>query len=130
MSATVPLRLDKWLWAARFYKTRALASTAVGGGKVKLNGERAKPAKTIRPGDRLHIQIDELVWEVEVLALAEKRGPASLARTLYAETEASQAKRAAQLAERRYLADPAAERHGRPEKRDRRLIHRFTRAGD
>ncbi len=125
-----PVRLDKWLWAARFYKTRSLASTAIEGGKVKLNGERAKPAKTIRPGDRLHIQIGEFTWDIEVMALAEKRGPASLARTLYAETEASQARRAAQIADRPRLADPAAGLHGRPEKRDRRLIHRFTRAGD
>lgn len=122
------LRLDKWLWAARFYKTRSLASAAAEGGKVKVNGERAKPSKAIRPGDRLHIQIGELAWDIEVLALATQRGPASVARTLYAESEESQAQRAARIAERRYLADPAAARRGRPEKRDRRLIHRFVRA--
>jgi len=120
------LRIDKWLWATRFFKTRSLASQAVDGGRVKLNGERAKPSKEVKPGDRLAIQIGEYQWDVVVLQLTERGGPAEMARTLYEESEASQARRREQTATRRLRAEPAEPIRGRPTKRDRRLIHRFT----
>ncbi|TCJ11828.1 RNA-binding S4 domain-containing protein [Parasulfuritortus cantonensis] len=120
------LRIDKWLWAARFFKTRSLASQAVDGGRVRLNGERAKPSKEIRVGDRLEVHIGEFAWLVDVLALSDRRGPAEAARTLYQEDQASRAQREAQVAERRLCHNPGADLKGRPTKRDRRLIHRFT----
>ena len=120
------VRVDKWLWSARFFKTRSLASQAVEGGKVKVNGERAKPSKEVKPGDRLLIQVGEVEWEVQVLALADKRGPAEVARLLYEESEASQLRRAERAANRRLQVDPGSAIKGRPTKRDRRLIHRFT----
>jgi len=124
------VRIDKWLWAARFYKTRSLASQAVSGGKVHHNGGRVKPSRVVAVGDSLRIQRDEVETVVEVLALSDKRGPAVQAQTLYAETEASRARREANREERRLLA---AERSGpdhRPSKRDRRLIRSFTRKDD
>jgi len=124
------MRIDKWLWAARFFKTRSLATQAVEGGKVKLNGTRVKPAKEIRPGDRILIHIGSYVWDVTVLALSDRRGPAPEARCLYAEDEASRLRRQQQLAERRLLANPGAGLKGRPTKRSRRLIHRFTAGPD
>lgn len=120
------VRLDKWLWAARFFKTRSLASQAVEGGKVKLNGARTKPSKVLKPGDRLLIHIGSYAWDITVLALSERRGPASEARSLYAEDETSLRQRQQQVAERRLLANPGAEHKGRPTKRARRQIHRFT----
>jgi ribosome-associated heat shock protein Hsp15 len=120
------LRIDKWLWAARFFKTRSLASQAVDGGRVKLNDERAKPSKEVKPGDRLLIHVGEYEWDVTVLQLAERRGPAETARTLYAESEASRSHRQEQVATRRLQAEPSEPIKGRPTKRDRRLIHRFT----
>ena len=120
------IRIDKWLWAARFFKTRSLAAKAVDGGKVRLNGERVKPAKDVRSGDEVIVASGQLEWIVHVLAIADRRGPAEQARTLYAETEASIAKREAAVAERKLVAQPVRERRGRPTKRDRRLIHRFT----
>lgn len=120
------VRLDKWLWAARFYKTRSLAARAVEGGKVKLNGARSKPSKALKTGDRLHINIGGYTWDVIVLKLSDQRGPASQARELYAEDEASRLKRQLQVAERRLQAHPGADLKGRPTKRARRQIHRFT----
>jgi ribosome-associated heat shock protein Hsp15 len=120
------VRIDKWLWAARFFKTRSLASQAVDGGKVKLNGARVKPAKDIKPGDELLIMVGELAWTVSVISLSERRGPAEAARQLYAESEASQARRQAAIEMRRLQAVPLREQRGRPSKRDRRLIRRFT----
>ena len=120
------VRIDKWLWAARFFKTRSLASKAVDGGKVKLNGERVKPAKDVKPGDELLILVGELEWTVGVTALSERRGPAEAARQLYAESESSQARRMAAIEMRRLQAVPLREEGGRPSKRDRRLIRRFT----
>jgi len=121
------MRIDKWLWAARFYKTRGLAQTAVAGGKVKANGERVKPARDIAPGDQLAIRIGEFEWLVVVKALADKRGPATVARTLYEEDEASRARRAAQVADRRAQASVGGERKGRPTKRERRELVRWRR---
>lgn len=120
------LRLDKWLWAARFFKTRTLATRAVEGGHVKVNGERCKPARDVRVGDRLAVQAGEVVWDIRVLGLSDRRGPASQARLLYEESESGRQLREARQAERRVQADPSGALKGRPTKRDRRLIHRFT----
>ena len=120
------LRIDKWLWAARFYKTRSLAARAVEGGKVKLNDERAKPGKGVRPGDRLEVRSGELQWLVEVRAVSARRGPASEAAKLYAEDKESSSRREHMLLMRRAGPHPARDTHGRPTKRDRRMIHRFT----
>jgi ribosome-associated heat shock protein Hsp15 len=121
-----PVRLDKWLWAARFFKTRSLAAKAVEGGKVRLNGESAKPSRDIRCGDELAIRAGELEWVVEVKALSRQRGPAAQAALLYAEREDSRTRRQAALALRKAQPHPAAGVKGRPTKKDRRLIHRFT----
>lgn len=119
------IRLDKWLWAARFFKTRSLATDAVSGGKVKLNGAPTKPARDVKPGDRLDIANSETRWTVTVLALSDKRGPASEARLLYEETPESIAAREAEQMRRKFTQEPAADLHGRPTKRDRRQIYRY-----
>ncbi len=119
------MRLDKWLWAARFFKTRSLAQAAVEGGRVKLDGERVKPAKDLRCGDRLHIAIGDMAWDIVVVALSERRGPANFARTLYAETDESRAGREAKLEARRLQVEPARGIKGRPTKRDRRALDRL-----
>jgi len=124
--ASEPVRIDKWLWAARFFKTRSLAAKAVDGGKVRVNGEGAKPSRTIKPGDELTIRVGELEWVVEVMALSRQRGPAAQAALLYAEREDSRERRQAAIAKRKAQPHPAAGVKGRPTKRDRRLIHRFT----
>ncbi len=123
-------RLDKWLWAARFFKTRALAAEAVSGGRVHVDGQRTKPGKEIRIGCRVTVQRDGLQWHVEVRALPAQRRPAAEAAMAYLETEDSRLHREQVLAERRDLA--AAAPHPpptRPTKRDRRLIHRLKDAG-
>jgi ribosome-associated heat shock protein Hsp15 len=119
------VRLDKWLWAARFFKTRSLAQQAVEGGKVKLNGERTKPAKELRMGDELRIHIGAYEWVVRVAKLSDKRGPATVARTLYEEDEESRARRTEQVTLRRVAAAPGSDRRGRPTKRDRRELERW-----
>lgn len=119
-------RLDKWLWAARFYKHRTLATDAVEGGKVQLNGLRVKPAKDVKVGDTVAIQLAEAHFTVVVTGIAEKRGSATVAQTLYAETAESAAARQAQREQRKLAATPGADLHGRPTKRDRRQIGRFT----
>lgn len=118
-------RLDKWLWAARFYKHRTAATDAVDGGKVKLNGLAVKPAREVKPGDRIEITIAEDVRVVIVRAIADRRGPASVAQTLYEETPDSLARREAARETRKLAATPGADLHGRPTKRDRRRIDRF-----
>lgn len=119
-------RLDKWLWAARFYKHRSGATEAVDGGKVKLNGLAVKPARNVKVGDELEItQADAITMTVIVRALADKRGPASVAQQLYEETVASIAAREAARELRRFAAAPGADLHGRPTKRDRRQIQRM-----
>jgi ribosome-associated heat shock protein Hsp15 len=123
------MRLDKWLWAARFFKTRGLAQQAIAAGRVKLHEARAKPAQALKVGDRLEIRIGDLLWQVQVAALSDKRGPAPQARKLYAESEASRAERERRADLRRYGADPAAGRKGRPTKRDRRKLEDFTGSG-
>ena len=120
------VRLDKWLWAARFYKTRSLAAQAIDGGRVKLNGERAKPSKEVRPGDRVEVAAGELRWSVEVVGLSLRRGPAAEAAKLYAETGESRSRREQVLAMRRAGPHPGRDVRGRPTKRDRRMIRRFT----
>jgi ribosome-associated heat shock protein Hsp15 len=123
------VRIDKWLWAARFFKTRALAQAAVVAGKVRLHGERIKPAKDVRVGDALAIRVGEFAWNVIVKALAEHRGPAEVARKLYTETAESIALRLAQIADRKASGSPAGERKGRPTKRERRQIIKFREGG-
>jgi ribosome-associated heat shock protein Hsp15 len=121
------VRVDKWLWAARFFKTRSLATEAVAGGKVEVNGERAKPAKSVKPGDEVRLRLPPYEHILIVRALAERRGPASVAQGLYEETEASAAERR-RLAEQLRMS-PAAfvfEDRGRPTKKDRRDLTRFV----
>jgi len=120
------MRLDKWLWAARYFKTRSLATQAVDAGKVRLNGERAKPAREIKAGDRLQISLGECEWTLSVVGLSLQRGPAPVAQALYQEDPESMATRQQQMADRKLQANPAAEIKGRPTKRDRRQIRRFT----
>jgi ribosome-associated heat shock protein Hsp15 len=116
------VRLDVWLWAARFYKTRALAKQAVEGGKVELNGAAGKPAKAVKPGDRLRLTRGEDRYEIDVIALSESRGPASIAQQLYRETEAGRAAREAAAVQRRLVGADQARPRGKPDKRARRLI--------
>ena len=120
----VGVRLDKWLWAARFYKTRSLAAEAITSGKVELNGERTKPAKGVKAGDSVRIRSGVFEQVVQVSALSDKRGPATVAQMLYEETAESAAARA-KLAERMRYEMPAAMDSGRPSKKDRRDIARL-----
>ncbi len=124
MTDSAAIRIDKWLWAARFFKTRTLATEAVDGGHVQVNGTRIKPARAVRPGEKIQIVIGEQRWEVNVLAIADKRGSATVARTLYEETAESIAARTARLEARRLEHEPADDIHGRPTKRDRRQMGR------
>lgn len=120
------VRLDKWLWAARFFKTRALATEAINGGHIHLNGHRPKPSRNIEPGDELSIRRGQDEYRVTVRELAEKRGPASVAQQLYEESEQSRAERE-RLAEQRRLQAAAEPRPAkRPDKKGRRQIIRFT----
>ena len=124
-------RLDKWLWAARFFKTRPLAVEAINGGKVQVDGQRVKASRGIRPGARLVIHKGELEWTIEIKALAKQRRPASEAALLYAEDDASRLKRQDIVRERREAGTQAPTPRGRPTKRDRRRIGTFTgRLGD
>ena len=116
------MRLDKWLWAARFYKTRSLAQQAVVAGRVQLNGDRTKPAHEVKAGDMVIVRVADWQWQVQVKALAERRGPAPEARQLYEETAASRAERERRSDLRRWGAEPAATLKGRPTKRDRRRL--------
>lgn len=119
------MRIDKWLWAARFYKTRSLAQLAVDSGKVKLNGERVKPAKEVRIVDQLDMRIATQEWTVSVLQLSDKRGPATVAQTLYTETPESVTRRAQHTMLHKLAAEPAQARQGRPTKRERRQLDRW-----
>ena len=120
--STDSVRIDKWLWAARFFKTRSMATDAVDGGKVRLNGERVKPARGVKTGDLLEIDNGSTEWEVVVHGLSDKRGSASIAHTLYAETEQSAAKRQQQAEQRKVFREPSSLIKGRPTKRDRRQL--------
>jgi len=121
------VRTDKWLWAARFFKTRALASDAVECGKVHVNGDRVKAARPLKPGDRLEIRRGPEQFELVVVALTERRGPAEVARALYEETEGSVARRRALADEQRIVASAGPRFGGRPDKKTRRAITRITR---
>jgi len=118
------VRIDKWLWAARFFKTRTMATDAVDTGKIRLNGERVKPARGVKPGDRLDIDNGATEWEVVVRELSEVRRAASFAQALYQETVESVQRRARAAEDRRYFREPGADFKGRPTKRDRRLMTR------
>src|ERR1700686_4609512 len=119
------VRMDKWLWAARFFKTRTLASRACDLGRIQVNKQPAKPAREIHVGDLLHIKSEAGDFEVEVLLLSEVRGPATVAQTLYRETESGREFRLKVAQERKasFIFSPAPQ--GRPSKRDRRKIHQF-----
>jgi ribosome-associated heat shock protein Hsp15 len=119
------VRMDKWLWAARFFKSRALAARACGLGRIQSNGQPAKAAREVRIGDMLRITNDGGDFHVEVLSLSEMRGPAAVAQTLYRETEASRELRAKVAAERKALHQFEQLPAGRPSKRDRRRIIQF-----
>ena len=122
------VRIDKWLWAARFFKTRGKATDAVTGGRVRLNGEGVKPARSVRPDDVVEVKIGDTSWTVVVRAVAEKRGSATLAATLYDETEESISERARAGEERRVAAEQGADPRGRrPTKQDRRRIDALRR---
>ena len=116
------VRIDKWLWAARFFKTRSLATDAVDTGRVKLDGDRIKPARPVKLGDKLAIDNGSDAWEVVVLGISDKRGAAPVARELYEETEASVVKRDNDSQARRLFPEPASTIKGRPTKRDRRQL--------
>ena len=122
------VRLDKWLWAARFFKTRGAATDAVLGGRVHVNGARVKPAKDVRAGDTLEIQIGAMRWTVVVAGVSDRRGPAAVARTLYEETEESVALRERLAAERRLARPLGAELGARPTKQARRRLDALRRA--
>lgn len=119
------MRIDKWLWAARFFKTRSLAQQAVEGGRVRLNDSGIKPAHEVKIGDRLDIASGEQRWQIAVRGLNAQRRPADEARQLYEESDESRERRVQQAEMKKLAPSPEAERHGRPSKRDRRQIHRF-----
>jgi ribosome-associated heat shock protein Hsp15 len=119
------VRLDKWLWAARFFKTRSVAREAVAGGKVHLNGNRAKPGRSLNIGDELRVQRGEEEYTITIVELSTRRGPAPVARTLYEESEESRIRREKLAKERKLEHQQYATRERRPDKRQRRHIVRF-----
>ena len=120
------MRIDKWLWAARFFKTRSLATDAVEGGKIKLNGERPKPAKAVKISDQLEVRSGPFTFAISVLALSDKRGPATVAATLYVESAQSQAARKILADQLRADAATTPFLRGRPTKKARRAIIQFN----
>ena len=125
-SHTAAMRIDKWLWAARFFKTRSLATEAIHAGHIKLNGAIVKPARELRAGDMLDLAIGEEKWTVEVLGLNDLRRPASEAQQLYAETAESRERRAAAKEAHRLAPTPGSDLRGRPTKKARRQIRGFN----
>jgi ribosome-associated heat shock protein Hsp15 len=123
------VRMDKWLWAARFFKTRSLAARACDLGRIEANGQPAKPARDVRAGDLLRVKNDSGDFQLEVLALRSMRGPAAVAQTLYRETEASRELRLKLAEERKAMPHSEAYREGKPSKRDRREIGRLRGRG-
>ncbi len=119
------VRIDKWLWAARFVKTRSLAAEAISGGRVHLNGVRAKPSKEVAAGDIVEITLGQTQWTVTVLKVSDRRGPATEAQLLYEESDESRERRMREAAQRRMAAPLGAELGARPTKRDRRRIEAF-----
>ncbi len=122
------MRIDKWLWAARFFKTRSAATEAVVGGRVQVNGVRAKPSKEIKPKDTVGLRIGHRQWTVVVMGLADKRGPAEVAAALYDETPESVTAREQAELQWRLAAPPGADRGARPTKQDRRRLEALRRA--
>lgn len=120
------LRIDKWLWAARFFKTRTLAAQAVDLGRVRVGGERLKPAHALRPGETLEIQVGDSRIEIVVIGLSAARGPAPQASLLYQETAASAARRQLREQTRRDAPEPTGQLRGRPTKRDGRALRQFN----
>jgi ribosome-associated heat shock protein Hsp15 len=127
MDDNEPIRLDKWLWAARFFKTRSLAAEAINGGKVELNSDRAKPSRIVRVGDVLAVRRGPYEWLVIVKDVSRLRGPAPQAHLLYEETAESAEKRAAVAVQLKLERPVEYDAPGRPTKRDRRVMERFTR---
>jgi ribosome-associated heat shock protein Hsp15 len=123
------MRLDKWLWAARFFKTRSLAQQAIEAGRVRLNDARVKVSHMIKLEDSVAVRVGELEWRVRVKGLSDKRGPAPEARKLYEETAESRAERERRIDLRRLSAEPAAALKGRPTKRDRRRLDDLNESG-
>jgi ribosome-associated heat shock protein Hsp15 len=121
--------MDKWLWAARFFKTRSIAARACELGRIEAQGQPAKPSREVRPGDLLRVKNDGGEFEVEVLILSENRGPAAIAQTLYRETEASRQLRLKLAEERKAMPHYEASREGKPSKRDRRKLERLRGGG-
>ena len=121
------VRIDKWLWAARFFKTRGLAAAAVAGGRAHLNGERVKPSKEVRLADTIEVRVGHAQWTVVVTGLSDKRGPASVAAGLYEETAESRAQREQRALERRLSRPPGADLGARPTKQDRRRMEQLRR---
>lgn len=123
---TDSVRIDKWLWAARFFKTRSLATDAVASGKVHINDDKTKASRNVKLGDRLWINNGTTEWEVMVDGLAEKRGSTTIAQGLYTETQESIAKRQLEADRRKLFVEPSHTIKGRPTKRDRRLLEKTT----
>jgi ribosome-associated heat shock protein Hsp15 len=120
------MRIDKWLWAARFFKTRSLATHAINAGHVKLNGSAVKPARDLRVGDTLELAIGDVLWTVEAMGLNDQRRPASEAQQLYAETPQSVERRAAAREAKKLAPTPGSDLRGRPTKKARRQIRGFN----
>jgi ribosome-associated heat shock protein Hsp15 len=120
-------RIDKWLWAARFFKTRSLATAAVSGGKVEVNGDTAKPSKVVKVGDQIRLRMGPIEYRLVVTGIGERRGSAAVAQTLYEELPESLAQRQRIAAERRFSSAPSYEEKGRPSKKDRRDLERWRR---
>jgi ribosome-associated heat shock protein Hsp15 len=120
-------RIDKWLWAARFFKTRSQATAAVTGGKVEVNGDAAKPSKTVKAGDRIRLRLGPTEYRLTVTAIGERRGSAAVAQSLYEEAPESIEARQKIAAERRFSSAPSYEDKGRPSKKDRRELERWRR---
>lgn len=119
------VRLDKWLWAARFYKTRALAAEAIDGGKVDVNGERAKRARPVQAGNEIRLRQGAVEWCLKVLDVSERRGSAEIARKLYEETEDGRRRRESVVAQIRAMPTAFSHGQGKPGKRDRRVLRRL-----
>jgi len=117
-----PVRIDKWLWASRFFKTRSIAAHSVSGGKVQLNGARVKPSRTVKVGDAMEIHKSGLSWQIEVLILSGRRGPASVAQTLYRESDESIRKREAVSEQFRLAVASTPRPEGKPDKKSRRQL--------